>query len=220
MKDSYRFVYEGGMGEIVEKKSRFIAVMQPVDTEEEALTYIEKLKKKYWDARHHCFAYVIGERLQRFSDDGEPQGTAGKPILDVLLGEALTNALIVVIRYFGGTLLGTGGLVRAYGQSARMALENSVILEKQKGIMLEITSDYNGIGKIQYLLGKEGFDIWQSDYAQQVTLKAPIPVHRVQQMIDEIMEITSAKAGIEKKEELYYAKFGKELLVFDAEETV
>ena len=102
-------IKEGGQGEIVEKKSRFIATVLPIDTEEEALQYIEKIKKKYWDARHNCFAFVIGSNneIQRFSDDGEPQGTAGKPILETLLNENLHNTLIVVTRYFGGTLLGT-----------------------------------------------------------------------------------------------------------------
>lgn len=214
MKESYRFVHEGGSGEVVEKKSRFIAVVRPVETEEEALSYIEALKKKYWDARHHCFAYVIGERLQRFSDDGEPQGTAGKPILDIILGEKLTDALIVVIRYFGGTLLGTGGLVRAYSQSARIGLQNSVILEKQKGIMLEITTDYNGIGKIQHIIGKAGLDIWQSDYTEKVMIKTPVPMNLTERVINEIMEATSAQAVIEKKEELHFAKWDKELLVF------
>ena len=101
-------------GEIVEKKSRFIATVKPVDSEEEASAFIAEMKKKYWDARHNCYAYVIGERKEfmRCSDDGEPQGTAGKPMLDVLLGEELYNIAVVVTRYFGGTLLGTGGLVR------------------------------------------------------------------------------------------------------------
>ena len=100
-------IKEGGQGEIVEKKSRFIATVLPIDTEEEALQYIEKIKKKYWDARHNCFAFAIGSNneIQRFSDDGEPQGTAGKPILETLLNENLHNTLIVVTRYFGGTLL-------------------------------------------------------------------------------------------------------------------
>ena len=114
-------------GEIVEKKSRFIANVFPVDSEEQALEIVEKTKKQYWDARHNCFAFVIGKNneVQRFSDDGEPQGTAGKPILEVLTKGNIHNTLIIVTRYFGGTLLGTGGLVRAYGQSSKAAIENS-----------------------------------------------------------------------------------------------
>ena len=112
----YKTVYKGGIGEIEEKKSRFIASVEPVNSEEEAVSFFNKKKKEYWDARHNCYAYVIGKKqeLQRFSDDGEPSGTAGKPILEVLLGEEIHNALVVVTRYFGGILLGTGGLVRSY----------------------------------------------------------------------------------------------------------
>ena len=112
---SYKTVYTGGQGEIEEKKSRFIATVRPVDTENEALDFLAAMRKKYWDARHNCFAYTIGRNneLQRCSDDGEPAGTAGRPILDILLKEEVHNCIIVVTRYFGGTLLGTGGLVRA-----------------------------------------------------------------------------------------------------------
>ena len=117
MVDSYKILYKGGSGELVEKKSRFIADLRPVASEEEALEYIEEIRKKYWDARHHCFAYIIGDRGQsaRCSDDGEPSQTAGKPMMDVLAGEELHDVCAVVTRYFGGTLLGTGGLVKAYG---------------------------------------------------------------------------------------------------------
>ena len=113
MAEKYKIIYQGGEDEIVEKKSRFIATVFPVRTEEEALGFIEATRKKYWNARHNCFAYVIGDRgeLARCSDDGEPQGTAGKPMLDVLLGEGIHNVAVVVTRYFGGVLLGTGGLV-------------------------------------------------------------------------------------------------------------
>ena len=109
MLEQYRTIYEGGQGELIEKKSRFIATVRLVKTEEEAVKFIEEMKKKYWDATHNCSAYVIGERreIMRCSDDGEPQGTAGKPMLDVLLGEELYNTAVVVTRYFGGTLLGT-----------------------------------------------------------------------------------------------------------------
>ena len=121
--EGYRVVYEGGEGEITEKKSRFIATVRPVESEEEATTFIAEMKKKYWDARHNCSAFVIGERqeLNRCSDDGEPAQTAGRPMLDVLLREGVTNVAVVVTRYFGGVLLGTGGLVRAY-QAVRFLL--------------------------------------------------------------------------------------------------
>ena len=115
MAQAQKVVLEGGVGEIVEKKSRFIASVFPVHGEEEVLGIIESMRKKYWDARHNCYAYILGENreVQRYSDDGEPGGTAGRPMLDILLAEDVTDCLVVVTRYFGGTLLGTGGLVRA-----------------------------------------------------------------------------------------------------------
>ena len=132
---AYKTVYEGGTAEVVEKKSRFIATVFAVSTEEAALGHIEEMRKKYWDARHNCYAYVIGTKgeVQRFSDDGEPSQTAGKPMLDVLLGEEVRNVLVVVTRYFGGTLLGTGGLVRAYSKAAKDGLCNSTIITKFRG---------------------------------------------------------------------------------------
>ena len=115
MRKAFKTLWKPCQGEIVEKKSRFIASVRPVDSETEALNFLASTRKKYWDARHNCYAYTIGKNheLQRCSDDGEPQGTAGRPMLDVLLGEGIHNGAVVVTRYFGGTLLGTGGLVRA-----------------------------------------------------------------------------------------------------------
>ena len=153
----YKTVYRGSEGEIIEKKSRFIATVRLVESEEEALSFIEEMRKKYWNATHNCYAYVIGERreLVRCSDDGEPSGTAGRPMLDVLLGENLYNTAVVVTRYFGGTLLGTGGLVRAYSRAVQEGLAQSDIIEKIYGAILQIETDYNGLGKIQYLIGEK-----------------------------------------------------------------
>ena len=134
---AYRVVYQGGEGEIVEKKSRFIATVKPVESEEEAVAFINEMKKKYWDARHNCSAFVIGEHqeLTRCSDDGEPAQTAGRPMLDVLLKEGITNVAVVVTRYFGGVLLGTGGLVRAYQKAVQEGLAASQIIEKRSGFL-------------------------------------------------------------------------------------
>jgi len=155
MLERYKTIYQGNVGEIIEKKSRFIATVRLVENEEEALAFIEEMRKKYWNATHNCFAYVIGEHREivRCSDDGEPSGTAGKPMLDVLLGEELYNTAVVVTRYFGGTLLGTGGLVRAYSKAVQEGLAQSRIIEKQYGTILEIGTDYQGLGKIQYIIG-------------------------------------------------------------------
>ena len=147
MLDSYKTVYEGKEGEIVEKKSRFIATVRSVESEEDALSFIEEMRKKYWDARHNCFAYTVGDNREftRCSDDGEPSGTAGRPMLDVLVGENLYNTAVVVTRYFGGVLLGTGGLVRAYSAATQEGLRASTVIEKIRGISLAVTTDYTGI---------------------------------------------------------------------------
>lgn len=168
----YFVVETAGMGEIVEKKSRFIAHVLPVDSEQQALENIDAIKKKYWDARHNCFAFVIGDNneIQRFSDDGEPQGTAGKPILEVLTSQEIHNALIVVTRYFGGTLLGTGGLVRAYGQVSKAGLDNAGISKVCPGIKLELSADYNSIGKIKYIMGQMGIVAEDEQYTENVTV--------------------------------------------------
>ena len=137
-----KILYSAGCGEIEEKKSRFIAHTEAVTSEEEAVNFINSMKKQYFDARHNCYAFVIGDNseLTRCSDDGEPSGTAGRPMLEVLLGEGITNVVCVVTRYFGGPLLGTGGLVRAYQAAVKQGLNNSVIIEKKPGTVLEVRS--------------------------------------------------------------------------------
>ena len=145
MLKKYKTILTQAEAEIVEKKSRFIATVRPVKTEEEAKAFIEEMKKKYWNATHNVFAYQIGERneLQRFSDDGEPQGTAGMPVLTVLSGEEIKNTVIVVTRYFGGTLLGTGGLVRAYGKAAKEAVLAAGIAEINTFERFSVKCSYN-----------------------------------------------------------------------------
>lgn len=205
-KEPYKIVVEGGMGEFEEKKSIFIANVAPARTEEEALAFIETMKKKYWDARHNCYAYILGEKAQimRFSDDGEPSGTAGKPILEVLLGMEVKNVIVVVTRYFGGTLLGTGGLVRAYTQAAKAGMEASRIATMIYGVCLKITTDYNGIGKIQYLMGLRKIVIEEPEYTDVVSLKVKIPYEEEECIRKEITEATAGKARIEKVDSLYY----------------
>ena len=196
MLSQYKTVYKGGEGEIVEKKSRFIATVVPVHSEEEALKFVEAMKKKYWNATHNCYAYVIGENheLQRYSDDGEPGGTAGKPMLDVLIGEEIHNAAIVVTRYFGGTLLGTGGLVRAYSAAAKQGLASSVIITKNPGVKLRLATDYAGLGKIQYILGQRGIKILDSIYTDKVEIAALVPLDVLDAVKAEIREGTTGQA--------------------------
>ena len=216
MLSEYKTVYTGGEAEIVEKKSRFIASVQPISTEDEALEFIEKIRKQHWSATHNCFAYTVGERfeIQRCSDDGEPSGTAGKPMLDVLLGEKIHNIVVVVTRYFGGTLLGTGGLVRAYSKATQEGISVSKIITKMHGYKLKITTDYTGLGKIQYILGQRGITVLEPVYTDKVVLEVLVPEDEERGLVDEIVEGTNGQALIEKGEECYFAKIDGEMIIF------
>lgn len=156
----------GCEAEIVEKKSRFIAHIFRVDNEERASEIINALKKKYWDARHNCYAYIVGynQEIKKFSDDGEPAGTAGKPMLDVLENSGLTDCLVIVTRYFGGVLLGTGGLVRAYQGAVREVLVQANVVEVVDGISCYVDVAYNFLGKLQYLCREIGVKITNTIY--------------------------------------------------------
>lgn len=213
---SYKTTYEGGQGEIVEKKSRFIATVAPVSSEEEALEFINGIKKKYWNATHNCSAFVVGknQEISRCSDDGEPSGTAGRPMLDVLLGEEIHNTAVVVTRYFGGTLLGTGGLVRAYSKAVQEGLKNSVIIEKKEGVLLSVGTDYNGLGKIQYLLGQKGYVIMDSDYTDVVVIRILVPAQEAENLEDEITEATSGRGKFLERKPVIYAMMGKTPRIF------
>lgn len=213
----YKTVYEGGQGEIVEKKSRFIATVQPISSEEQALEFIEMIKKKYWDARHNCFAYVLGERheLARFSDDGEPGGTAGKPMLDVLLGEDIHNVAVVVTRYFGGTLLGTGGLVRAYSGAVKAGLADSLIVTRTAGVKLKIGTDYTGLGKIQYILGEKKIAVLDSVYTDKVELICIVPSAQLEIIKGELIEGTNGRAVLEEGDACYFANIGGEIKILE-----
>ena len=217
MLEKYKTVYQGGEGETVEKKSRFIATVIPVKTEEEAIAFIESMKKKYWIATHNCSAYVIGEQfqIQRCSDDGEPSGTAGRPMLDVILGEDIYNVAVVVTRYFGGVLLGTGGLVRAYSKAVQEGLSESLLIEKKKGISLKVTTDYTGIGKIQYIAGERQIPILDSEYTDKVVLKLLVPNSETDAVQKAITEGTNGRAVMEKEKELYFAKVNGDVLTFE-----
>lgn len=217
MISKYKALYQGGEGEIIEKKSRFIATARPVKSEAEALAFIEEMKKKYWDARHNCSAYVLGERgeIMRCSDDGEPGQTAGRPMLEVLTGQEIRNICVVVTRYFGGTLLGTGGLVRAYTKAVTESLKHSVIIEKLLARQLQITTDYNTIGKIQYLAGQMEVTILNTEYTDQVLVTLMVPEEKLLQLIAQVNEKTSGQAQIQEQKEMYYALLEQEVLLFE-----
>lgn len=210
------YVYKGGQGEITEKKSRFIATVRPVESEEEAVSFINETKKKYWDARHNCSAFVIGKRqeLTRCSDDGEPAGTAGRPMLDVLLKENIHNAAVVVTRYFGGVLLGTGGLVRAYQQATKAGLSASEIIEKKDGAVLFIRTDYTGIGRLQYLFAQEKLTVMDTAYEVDVLVKAVIPENDKKRMEKTIIEQTNGTAKLEWGDEVTFAEYDGGVLLF------
>lgn len=218
MLEEYRTVYEGKEAEIIEKKSRFIATVRLVKTEEEALAFIEEMKKKYWNASHNCFAYVLGERgeILRASDDGEPSGTAGKPMLDVLRGEGLHDTAVVVTRYFGGTLLGTGGLVRAYSKAVQEGLAKSSLITKYHGTLLEIGTDYNGVGKLQYLFGQNKIPVMDAQYAEDVKFQILVKKSQEEEIKKAVTEATSARASVTVLKELYYAELDGEYITFDS----
>ena len=215
--DAYHTVYRGGSGEIVEKKSRFIAEVFPVTSEEEAMQYLEEARKRYWDARHHCWAYVLGRNpsAERMSDDGEPAGTAGKPILEVIRGRQITDVLVIVTRYFGGTLLGTGGLVRAYTASAAEGLKHSEIITRFHGFKLRIAADYTSLGKIQYLLAQRKICILESVYTDKVELIVLVPDEEEGTLFKEIMDGANGQAVLEKEQECWFAQTEDGMKIFE-----
>ena len=207
MAEEYKIIYQGGEGEIVEKKSRFIASCIPVKSEEEALGFIESVRKKYWDARHNCYAYILGEQAQivRFSDDGEPTGTAGRPILEVLVNSGIRNLVVVVTRYFGGVLLGTGGLVRAYTKAAQAGLAASDVRTMCYGYEITFVTDYNGIGKIQYLLGVRDIPV-EADYGEQVRVCIRVSWEDKDAVVHEVTEATAGRAVVRVSDPLYFMR--------------
>ena len=202
----YKIVCQAAEGEIVEKKSRFIAAVSPARSEQEAAAFIESVRKKHYDARHNCPAFVIGKNreLSRCSDDGEPGGTAGKPILEVINAMGLTDTVVVVTRYFGGVLLGTGGLVRAYTEAAKAGLAKAGIAVMRYGFLLLIHTDYTDLGRIQYFLGNRKIPILDSQYADRVSLKIRVPREDADFLMKELTECTGTRAGIEILEKSYY----------------
>lgn len=216
MSKGYKTVFSDGVGQIVEKKSRFIATVRHVETKEEAEEFLAEMKKKYWDATHNCFACIIGEKGEyvRSSDDGEPGGTAGRPMLDVLLKEEIKNAAVVVTRYFGGTLLGTGGLVRAYQQAVKEGLKESVIVEKMPGRKLQATCGYNELGKLQYVLGQKGFPILESIFEEKVTLFILIPEEALEGCKKALTEAAGGRVELVEKEAVYYGEVQGKIQVF------
>lgn len=198
MSKSYNMIKEYKEASFIERKSRFISYTMPVYTEEEAISFLNNIRKKHYDATHNCYAYILGEQsdIQRSSDDGEPSGTAGVPILEVLKKEGLTNTIIVVTRYFGGIMLGAGGLIRAYTEGAVRAINAAGIVEVKPFSIYAIKADYSNLGKIQYESSKKDYLIKNIDYAEAVTITILTPTHQRKNLEQDINNWTGGEALI------------------------
>jgi uncharacterized YigZ family protein len=209
---NYKSIHKIGRDEIIINKSKFIGTAYPVETEEEALAFIDKIKKEFKDATHNVYAYVIGENsnIQRFSDDGEPSGTAGMPVLNVIMQENLRNLAVVVTRYFGGVLLGAGGLVRAYTKGSKIALESGIIVDKALFYDVSFKIDYTLLGKMDNELIKNNFIVTDKVYEEQVLVKLIVEEENLDKITALAGEVSSGKAQISLGKAAYYSiKNGK-----------
>jgi len=205
MRKEYLTVSREAAAELEEKKSRFIATVRPVADEEEAHGFIEALRSKYWNATHNVYAYYIcgGNMQQKFSDDGEPSGTAGLPVLEAIRKLEVEDVAVVVTRYFGGTLLGASGLVRAYGKSAAMGIEAAGKVKRQLCVETGIALDYSLLGKLQALAASKGYRVKDTVYAQDVDMYLYIPIDEFEAFSALVTEATNAKAIVYAGEKSY-----------------
>ncbi|ASA26128.1 YigZ family protein [Paenibacillus donghaensis] len=208
MLEQYRTVRSPGSQEIVIRKSRFIGHVMPVENEEAALQFIEDIKKKHWNATHNCSAYMIGERdeIQRQSDDGEPSGTAGKPILEVIRNQGVKNVAIVVTRYFGGIMLGAGGLIRAYTDGAVLALEAGEVITRvlRREVFVEI--EYTWLGKVENELRGRGIQTGETLFTDKVTLVCLPRNDEGDRFVAWITDLTQGQALVTEGRRLYYSE--------------
>lgn len=212
---SYFTVLKEASDEIEIKKSIFIGYAKRVYTEEEAKEFINRIKKKHKDARHNVFAYIIGENMgiQRYSDDGEPQGTAGIPVLEVIKKKELSDIVIVITRYFGGILLGAGGLTRAYSKGASLAIEAAGVVEKVVGNEITVSTSYDLLGKIQYKCAENDWFIEDISYTDVVSLNLYLEKSEIDEFSKEVAQMTSGKGEIITKDDRYYFKMGNRLFI-------
>lgn len=199
MEKSYKMLKQYGEASFVERKSRFISYAMPVTTEEEAIEFLNTIRKKHYDATHNCYAYILGENaeIQRSSDDGEPSGTAGVPILEILRKEGLTNTIVVVTRYFGGILLGAGGLIRAYAEGAKLAVSAAGAIEVKKFSFFAVKIDYSYLGKVQHEAMKKEYIILDTSYTDMVKITFLSPPESKNNLIDDINNWTNGNVLIE-----------------------
>lgn len=203
-KECYKTVASEGEALYVDKKSKFITHVKPVDNEEDALAFLEKMRSEYSDATHNVYAYIIDENnIFRYSDDGEPSGTSGMPVLDTMRKEGIVDVITVVTRYFGGTLLGTGGLVHAYGTSARLGLENAGIVTRCLCRIVSVKTDYSLVGKIQYFIASEGYILEKTDYGAEAEFTVCLKNEQMNGFAEGVIELTSGRAVIKQIGEKY-----------------
>ena len=202
-----KIILKGATAEITEKKSRFIATVQSVRSQEEADDFILRIRKTFWDARHNCSAMILGQRgeISRCSDDGEPSGTAGRPMLSVLAGEELTDVCAVVTRYFGGVLLGTGGLVRAYSDAVKKAVAACLTGTRTEGIRLRIRTSYNDAGKIRYILEQRQLPLTDVSYTDMVETETLVELGALDSLKKAVTEKTGAKADFPLEDRITFA---------------
>lgn len=204
-KVTYKTVSRHSESLLIEKKSKFISNVKPVETEEEALEFLQETKKKYADATHNVYAYVIDENnISRYSDDGEPGGTAGMPVLDTIRKEGLLDVIVVVTRYFGGTLLGTGGLVHAYGASAKQGLEESEIITKTLCNLVDFKVDYTLVGKVQYMISTNNYILEDTIYDNEVTFRICSKIENTEKLIADMIDLTNGRVTYEVSDEPKY----------------
>lgn len=201
---SYKTVRQPGADEFIEKRSRFIGSAAPVTSEKEALDFIAQKKAEYWDANHNVYAYILREgNIQRFSDDGEPQGTAGIPVLEVIKKGNITDVVVVVTRYFGGILLGAGGLVRAYSHGAKIGVEAAEIKHMRPAYTVELDTDYSLYGKIAYILPKYHIQEQKNDFGVSVRMQFNIAAELFERFKKELTDITNGAIYPYIQQELY-----------------
>ena len=202
----YKTLLKSASDEVIINKSRFIGYAEPVKTVEEALAFLDRIRTKHKDATHNCYAYIIGQNagIMRYSDDGEPGGTAGMPIIEVMKARGVVNCAVVVTRYFGGILLGAGGLVRAYAQGSKTALDAAgvVVMEKSARYMIEV--DYSTWQRLEYFLRSAPVIIEHNEFGASVVCTLMVRVKDADDLISEITRVTDGTAEILPDDELYY----------------
>lgn len=204
MAREYLTLRNGGRSELIVKKSRFIATARPVESEDAARNFIDSIRKEFWDATHNVYAFTVGENdeIVRSSDDGEPAGTAGRPVLEVILREQAKYCAVVVTRYFGGTLLGAGGLVRAYSSAARDGLHAAGIVRVRLLRKVRFVIDYAALGRVQNYLAEAGYDTGDVEYAERVAMTAMVPSAELDLFEARMMDLLAGDFNPEMGEEL------------------